>query len=481
MTKPTLVSSSSSSAPTPQMPHDFEIERALLGSMLLDNGNFDRFELKRTDFFSPVHGDLYELARGLYRENRVVTSMTLAPSLAGYPSVGSQTAIEYVAACCDAVLSPKEAVALAGQVRDLAARRKLMTAGLEMVALAGSMSTKPADIANATARTLDEVAIQSNQRIGGRYLHEASRDVIARIGKPELQNGVSFGLTDLERITGPLKRGQNVIVSGGTGTYKTTLAGQIGLGAARKGKFVAIISQEMLAEEVAERMLCNVMHVAGSKIPVDQLESVPDSDLAGWKYINDGQREIERLGMHICDKPGMTVGEISSYISKLERDSARKVDMLIVDYLGLLRAEDRYRGNKTAEMGEISGAIKLLALQHQLVCLTLHQVNREATKRDSKRPTKNDMRDSGQIENDADKILLTYSKEYWLNQRLQGLDSTDPNTAAERRQIEAGLEECAGILEVIVDKNRRGKEGVATLHVDGRFSFISDLARGGLK
>jgi replicative DNA helicase len=127
--------------------------------------------------------------------------------------------------------------------------------------------------------------------------------------------------------------------------------------------------------------------------------------------------------------------------------------MVIVDYLGLAKP-DRSRDKTYEDVSEVSMGLKAAAKQHGIALMALHQLSRNVEQRADKRPMMSDLRDSGQIEQDADSILFLFAPEYYL---AQAKPATDDAKIAEWERL---MHEAAGQLDFIVAKSRRSAAGV---------------------
>jgi replicative DNA helicase len=143
---------------------------------------------------------------------------------------------------------------------------------------------------------------------------------------------------------------------------------------------------------------------------------------------------------------------------------------VIVDHIGHVRASDRYRGNRVAEVTEISAGLKALAKELDVGVLALCQLNRQLENRDDKRPQLSDLRDSGALEQDADAVLFVFREAYYLER----LTCEDPDENGKRV---ARLYEVQNRLEVILAKQRNGPIGTVELFCDVAANAARDLAR----
>jgi replicative DNA helicase len=132
------------------------------------------------------------------------------------------------------------------------------------------------------------------------------------------------------------------------------------------------------------------------------------------------------------------------------------LDLLVIDHLHKIKAADRYRGDPTAEISEISNACAALAKELDIGVLALCQLNREVEKRDDKRPQLSDLRQSGSLEQDADVVLFPYREAYYLLLREPTPGTSDHLT------WENKLAGCKDRFEIHIVKQRQGPTCIVT-------------------
>lgn len=162
---------------------------------------------------------------------------------------------------------------------------------------------------------------------------------------------------------------------------------------------------------------------------------------------------LSEANLHIFDKPAMDIGYMWAKVRKLRREYGNgKRFLVIIDYLQLIAGDAKYRPNRQAEISEISRMLKMLARDCQVAVAALSQLSRGVESRQDKRPILPDLRESGQIEQDADVIAFLYRDDYYRK------DTDQPN-----------------IVEVILAKQRNGPIGTIRLTFDkecGRFGDV---------
>ena len=259
--------------------------------------------------------------------------------------------------------------------------------------------------------------------------------------------GVKFNLTHLDNLVGLIQKGHFCVIGGRPGSGKSTLAQMVAIQTAVQFReAVLVVSAEMDVETFTNRCVSALTH-----IPYDNIHNAELYDGMLQRFA-EAQSRFEKLPIHIEDKQKPTIAEIHSYARKAKR-KYKQLGCIIIDYLQLVRdpsKKDRYQ-----EVSSISRDLKALAKEFNCPVIALAQLSRESEK--GKRPKASDLKESGQIEQDADQIILAHPI----------LNSED--------------ELPSGITEIIVAKNRHGKRGVVRVmdRLDiCRFVGISDEVGG---
>jgi replicative DNA helicase len=289
-------------------------------------------------------------------------------------------------------------------------------------------------------------------------------------GKPT--RSISTGLRDLDACIGGLEPGEYSIVAGRPSMGKTAAVLEIGRNVAKQGKGVLYFSLEMGGEQLAYRVISSTMF---DETP-DGLSPLYYSSIARG---NMNQREAERveiarrtlddMPLIIDPESGISMAQIAARVRRVKEQLAIDgVDLalVIIDHLGLVQASSRYSGSRTNEMGEISAGCKSLAKESDTHVMALSQLNRGVESRSDKRPILSDLRESGNLEQDADLVIGAFREAYYLQ------NSPEPEDLAK-------LLTAKHVLEVVVLKQRQGPVGSVTLYADMGANAIRDAGRRG--
>jgi replicative DNA helicase len=252
--------------------------------------------------------------------------------------------------------------------------------------------------------------------------------------------GLPTGFIDLDRQLGGMRAGQLIVLGARPSMGKSALALDIALTVAEAGRPVLFVSAEMGRHEIGTRLLARG-GVASDRLLSGQLDALD------FERMERRRVRLADVPLQIDDSPGTTLLAIRS---KARRLAARDgLGLVVVDYLQLVTGEGR-RERRELEVAEVSRGLKSLARELGVPVLALAQLNRAVELRTNKRPLLADLRESGQLEQDADVVLLLH------------------------RAAMYDLEADPGAAEVIVAKHRNGPTGSVHLTwLSHRMSFVS--------
>jgi replicative DNA helicase len=274
--------------------------------------------------------------------------------------------------------------------------------------------------------------------------------------------GFTWGLEALDNKTLGLQRGEMTILGARPSMGKSAVALSCLMQSAAHGNNVLFFSLEMGATSLAQRALADLLYKEGAEISYQAMARGTLSE-AHFERMHKAQAYLDGLPFVIEQQAGMTVSQIAARARNAQRALEKKgqrLDILAVDHLHIVKASDRYRGNKVDETGEVSFALKALAKELDAAALVCTQLNRKSEERiaDDRRPKLSDLRYSGDIEQDADVVILLYRESYYLQRELEATPET-PDNQSRRSEIFLELARCENEIELIVAKQRNGPIG----------------------
>lgn len=433
-------------------PQSIEAEESVLGGILFDSNAIDRVKdiLQPNHFYVGAHQHIYRAMLKLSELERPTDLIAVVDWLATNKLLKHIGGKNKLANLLDRCVSAVNVDVLAELVVSKWKRRELGRLGNLAIELQHK-SDEEVSLQQAFEQMQDYIYnLQQGHNDSTSHISSVMSEVYQQI---EEQNqgisipGIKTGFYDLDAITSGFNRGDLVIIAGRPAMGKSAFAAQIGFNVARLQNLpVILFSLEMSKSQIAMRMLSSEAEIENSCLRTGK---VSDSQ---WQPIAQSSHKISTLPIYLndCALPPLSYFEAECRrVNAIER---RDIGIIIIDYLQLMGDGDRNRNN---EIATITRGLKRLAMKLQVPIICLSQLSRAVESRQIKRPVLSDLRDSGGIEQDADKVLMLYRDEYYNS------DSPD-----------------RGLCEIIIVKHRDGATGVVKLLFDSQFTKFKNLVRG---
>jgi replicative DNA helicase len=435
--------------PDKLQPHNVEAEEAVLGSLLIDPDAIIRIAtfLQPDDFFVERHSWVYEAVRDLHERREPADLVTLTDELERREQLDEVGGSAYMTGLINATPTSIHVEYYARIVERTAVLRRLIGAAGEIARLAYQDTEDAAEVVDRAEEIIFGVAsrqvdrdLRPIYRVLDKfmdrieYLREHQGEII----------GIPTGLSDLDKLLGGLQRSDMVVMAGRPGMGKTSLALSIALQAARRHqKRIALFSLEMSDEQLVQRLVSAETGIDSQRI---RLGDIKEDE---WATFLQATNLLSNTHIFIDDTPAISALELRTKARRLHAEHG--LDLLIVDYLQLMRGDNRSE-NRQQEISFISRSIKALARELNIPILALSQLSRQVESRHDKRPMLSDLRESGSIEQDADVVLFIYRD-----------DMYNPDT------------EFPNIAEIIVSKHRSGPTGIFSVYFKKNLAQFVDL------
>lgn len=435
------------------LPASIEVERSVLGAVLLDNRlcNQAMEYLHGDDFYLDAHRRVFEKMVMLSEMGKPIDPITLGEELRRFGEYEQIGGGAYISGLIDTMPRLDNIEQYARIVKKKATLRKLIASSNQIISACFEQEDDADTILDAAEKSIFGIA-EDRMREGFRDVASIARERLAEVenmaARPKAITGVPTGFTDLDRMTAGFQRSDLVVVAARPSMGKTSLALNVGQYAARNGYSVGIFSLEMSAEQLVSRLLCSEAHCDAHRFRTGSLSRDELARLA------DGLHRLAESRIHIDDSAGITTLEMRAKARRLKQEHG--LDLLIVDYLQLISGRGR-ADSRTNEVSQISRDLKMLAKELAVPVIALSQLSRAPETRTDHRPQLSDLRESGSIEQDADVVAFIYRDEVY-----------DPT------------EENSGIAELIVGKQRNGPTGVVKLAFLKEFTRFENLWNEGM-
>lgn len=427
-------------------------------------------------FYEASHARIFEAIKARLTEGGTVTPTALASHLReewNKPFLNDMTFGKYVSAM---IANSAPAVSVASYAQDLKrlwALRSVYQAAVTPAGRDGELRAHVSEVFGAIDQIRAEMAETEAQREAAGISMEGLVDHIERVQAGEAQvEGCTTGLPEVDRKMLGYRPGELIIVGGRPGMGKTCWATSSLLKTAQAGHGCALFSLELPKEAVAARLLADHAFDARRRITFSDLRKC-EMDNATVQRLKERAAEVHYMPLEVEYSTGLSVSEIGSRVGNVKRRMAKNgfnLGVVAIDYLKFVKASDRYKGQRVYEVGEITRGLKEIAKEHNVCVVLLAQLNRGVEADKDKRPSLQHLRESGDIEADADVVMFMYRDEYYIEQspeyRSGHPDALDHYDRARNK------------LELIIAKNRNGPCCTVDLFCDIGCSAIRPLATG---
>ena len=456
-----------------ELPNNIEAEQAVIGSILVSNEIFDEINLilSSNNFYDPIHQKIFSAIENLIFRGMLANPITLKSYFEDEKD--DLNVPDYLVKVTKFSTSIRQAVEYSKIIYDMFVRRELIKISENTIDTAklNDLSTTGQDIIEDSEKLLYELAEKGSSYSSLISFDKALRQTIdmasAAYKNEEGIVGVPTGLRDLDDRLGGLHKSDLIIIAGRPGMGKTALATNIAFNAAQKlqgsGKekaSVAFFSLEMSSEQLSTRILAEQ-----SKIKSNDIRRGRISDEQFDRFL-ETSKNISELPLYIDETPALTIAAMSNRARRIKR--LHGLDLIIVDYIQLMRGSLNYKDGRVQEVSEITQGLKAIAKELSIPVVALSQLSRQVEQRDNKKPQLSDLRESGSIEQDADVVMFVYRESYYL-------ENKEPKPATvEHAEWQAKMNEVSNLAELIIGKQRHGPTGNVFLEFEAMFTKFKD-------
>ena len=413
-----------------KIPYNTEAEKAVIGGIFLkQNALTDIAEfLSPDDFYNKDLKIIYIAILELYNENKAIDPILI---LEKNKNIKNDTFYEVI----ESVQTAANIIEYAHMVKDKAKLRNLQDSATKIVEMTSDEEETTEDIIDKSEALIFKIAENNNTR-NVVSIKEIMNGEFARLqnvyDNKETTTGISSGFTDFDHMTNGFNPSDLVILAARPAMGKTAFALNLALNAAKSNKSILIFSLEMSSSQLFQRFIAMEAGIGLQKIRTGFLS---END---WGRMGLASETLMKTQLNIADLPNATVMEIRTIARRMK--TAGKLDMILIDYLQLIKGNSGKNENRQQEISDISRSLKGIARELDVPIIALSQLSRATEQRADRRPMLSDLRESGAIEQDADMVAFLYRDDYYNE------DS-----------------EAKGITEIIIGKQRNGPVGTVKL------------------
>jgi replicative DNA helicase len=443
-------------------PQNIEAEESVLGAMLLAEAAVDAVmvdvHLRTEDFYRDSHRLIYGAIRRLSEKSAGVDPLTVSAELEQQGQLEAAGGKAYVYQLASSVPTAGNARHYARLVQEQALLRRLLNFSQSVQADVADHKAEPRQLVEDAERNLFEVA-HSDRTSDFRSLDDVLHEQVDRLEQLSRDGtsltGTPSGFKDLDALTGGFQNSNLIVLAARPSMGKSALVANIAENVAVDEKRpVALFSLEMSVTELAQRFIASRARIPGDKL---RKGMVARND---WPKVVKACETLYQAPIWIDDSSDIDILELRAKARRLHTRELNRgtggLGLIIVDYLQLMRA-DPSADSRVQQVGLMSRGLKILARELNVPVIAVSQLSRAPEQRSDthKRPILSDLRESGQIEQDADLVMFIYREEYY-------------NKETERQ----------GIADIIVAKHRNGPIDDVEMTFLSRYPKFANIARG---
>lgn len=420
-------------------PHNLDAEIAILGGLLIENSHHEYIESISPEYFYKIfHQDIFKAIQKLYRERQEIDILTVSNELKDKTveisnltqNIGGSSHLpEHLAILIECYL-----------------RRQLIKKSSEMLNNSFDNSIDVEELIQDLTNTNIELSGLIYKNFDLKEIQDVATECIkkANIRKSKFEKQEPFGIGipigKLQKVLGGFHESELTVLAARPSMGKTALALKFAIHSAYQGYKVLFVSLEMSAQLLVDRLLTGRSGV--------NAENYKNGDITNFdiSLLQESANDMEGYNFSIADNSSVNVDQIYTMIKK------HKPDIVFVDYIQLVvKSKSVKTDNRNQEIGYVSRKLKAAAKDFNIPVVALSQLNRDVEKRANKRPELSDLRESGEIEQDADVILLLYRNSYY--------DKDDESR----------------VMEIDIKKNRNGRTGFVKCEYNESFTDFFDI------
>jgi replicative DNA helicase len=427
-------------------PHDIQAEMSLLGAVMLNDKCWSSISdlIAPSDFYRTANGTIWSAMETIMDDVDPIDIVSLSNKLISMGQLEQCGGIAYLMQIGDFVPTTSNVAMYARLVKEHSNRRLVIESAYKAMNNAYSFDS---DAAMVMDEMVDTVGVIGSSNNNTQHVDEFIADEIDEILKRTVNDmsGIRTGFNTLDDMTNGFRQGELFILGARPSMGKSALALQCALNIARNNMAVMFMSIEMSAPMVTQRLLSLMTGINSKRLQnkvMDEYER---------RLIFSARADLLSTNMFITADNRIDVHKIRAKATRLKREHNLKI--IFVDYLQMIEAKG---DNRTREIGVISRGLKAIAKELNVCVVALSSLSRAVEKRDDKRPMMSDLRESGDLESDADVVAFLYRPMYYadISQRID-LDTEET--------------------EILITKNRNGEVGECRLQFTPAKARFDDL------
>lgn len=418
---------------------NLEAEQAVIGTVLLEGTLFDSLIVSPEHFYDARLNRIFQSMQRVAKKEQAIDIVTVTSELG--EDINAVGGVTYLTQLAESIPSTESLRNYEHLVLEAYRNRETRKIALKY---AKNPDDESLELLVKNLESLKEIGATQEDKSTYEYLQEIAVDMMAP--PEESKKGFLTGYIDFDEMTGGTQPSDLIIIAARPSVGKTAFALNIGSGHCKNNGTTHIFSLEMGIKQLLQRVISAEANIDGQK----------------WRSMNFSEEDYNKAMIAIgrisdwnlnVHEKATTINDIKSKIRKEVTSNPDERHLVIIDYLQLIRTTGRYE-RRDLEVGAITRDLKLLAKDLDIPIILLSQLSRGVEQRQDKRPMMSDLRESGNIEQDADVVGFLYRDDYY-------------NKESEKQNI----------IEIILSKQRNGPTGTVELAFLKEYGKFVNLAR----
>lgn len=425
------------------------LEREVIGSIINYPNLYEECLIKSSDIHNEYYRNILSVIEFLNKKNEKIDVMSIVDVASRTGKIEKIGGLKLVTEISSEQFTPAS----------FSKNQKMLLENKRKHETLITMSKKMNELLESDLSTFQESLFQDLNKITDSSVSDDDKGDIKEALKEVIEDmqterngttGASSGFIMLDEYIDGFKREKLVIIGARPGAGKTAIAlNMVKTHSIDNNLPSVVFNMEMSKTELIKRMISNIGNIQ-SELMRNPMKTFKE------KHWNDTMNSVGVLGsskMRIFDNPTIDLAYIKQKCRSVSREFPGEHMIVFIDYLQLIKGDPKLEANKNLQIGEISKALKVLARELKCTVVCLSQLGRNVEQRQDKRPIMSDIRDSGQVEQDADIIGMLYRDDYY------NPDSQEKN-----------------VIELIICKNREGRNGTIKLAFHKEYGKITNKA-----
>ncbi|MCI8734923.1 MAG: replicative DNA helicase [Clostridia bacterium] len=435
---------------TNAMPYNLEAEQSMLGCIMIDNDLAAEVlsALNENDFYAESHKYIITAFKAVYNARKPIDLVTVSDKLEADGKIQDVGGIAYLTELMQITPSSANYKYYFDIVKRDSTNRQLIRAAREISEYARENEDARGSIQYAEeklyalSKAQDTSSLVDVRDVG---FWDVLDKFDALQNNKDAFRGVMTGFFRLDHMTNGLQKSDLIVIAARPGVGKTSFTMNIVEHAAvYGGKVCAVFSLEMSEFQLRQRLLCANAGVSMSAALSGKLKD------ADWRHLAAAQERLSKSRITIDDSSKITPAEILSKCRRIKSKNDGRLDLVMIDYIQLMRSGKKSDENRTLEVASITRDLKMIAKELQVPIIALSQLKRLKA---GEKSSLSDLRESGAIEQDADIVMF--------------ID----------RNVDAADEMTSSAAELRISKHRNGKCGTLPLRFKGEITKFVDAEK----